>query len=916
MNRMAAMADWLGGDGRGGLWLARGWPGVVALGLLVACVVGAVLLYRRQGHLGRAMRIFLGVLRGLILILLAAILLQPTLGITETAETQRKLLVLADASKSMTVQDTRKREEDVAEAALATGALPFEAADVHRELVRARVAMRRAERFWSRGRAADAAQSQQTAATAIRAARRLLGELPDPAARSRRAMQELERIAQRQKELTEPRAGASRERPDVAKEQAALHARLRRVARQVGPSPAALTLQDRKRLATVSRLEIERGLLVALEENYVDRIRDAYDVHYYRFAEKPKRLGRSGAVLVDLRTLEADGEATNLGAAIEQAVNDHAGPVAGVVVITDGADTGGDSGVETARRMGERGIPIFPVVVGVPDADNIAIESVIAQEVAFEGDTVPVRVQISSRGYENRQTFLTATLDGQRVARESVLLTGKPQFEDIAFEVKGGSGGQSRLEIALDPLDNEAADSDNRVTRLLRVVDEKINVLYIEGSARWEYRYLRAILLRDPRLEVRFISSRADPELARSSRSYLGRFPSEPEEAFAFDLVILGDVERDFFRGEELVLLDRLVRERGGSLLVLAGRRHTPTEYGGTVLEAMLPVSFRTGEDEEWDSVGKDVHPVVTLDGRYSMVMSLADSARKDDVLWARIKNLGRIPPITSAKPGAVVLAELSDIGPQNIRTPMIAWQRYGTGKSMFIATDRLWRLRYKTGDKYHWRLWSQTIQFLTLSRLLGENRRIILEADRVTYRSGERVRLMASVMDESFNPVIAPAYDVYVRRTEEAVRGGEDGIGEIDEGTPEPVGVRLEPQPGRPGLFAGHFTPSRQGRYEVTAGERHRPFANTAEFHVSGLERELKVTAVQQDNLERIAAVSGGQCLSISEFAAIPALFDQPRIRSTYIRQVSLWDTWPMAVAFIVLTGMEWFLRRRSDLA
>ena len=82
----------------------------------------------------------------------------------------------------------------------------------------------------------------------------------------------------------------------------------------------------------------------------------------------------------------------------------------------------------------------------------------------------------------------------------------------------------------------------------------------------------------------------------------------------------------------------------------------------------------------------------------------------------------------------------------------MVAWHRYGTGKCLSIATDRLWRLRFKTGDKYHWRLWSQCIQFLTLSRLMGEHKRIRLETDRSIYKLGDQVRLYAHVLDEDLS--------------------------------------------------------------------------------------------------------------------------------------------------------------------
>jgi hypothetical protein len=92
-----------------------------------------------------------------------------------------------------------------------------------------------------------------------------------------------------------------------------------------------------------------------------------------------------------------------------------------------------------------------------------------------------------------------------------------------------------------------------------------------------------------------------------------------------------------------------------------------------------------------------------------------------------------------------------------------VAWHRYGTGKCLSLATDRLWRLRFKTGDKYHWRVWSQCIQFLTLSRLMGEHKRIRLETDRSIYRDGEQARLYAHVLDEDFEPVVQPSFEIMV---------------------------------------------------------------------------------------------------------------------------------------------------------
>ncbi|MEX0775959.1 MAG: VWA domain-containing protein [Phycisphaeraceae bacterium] len=888
-----------------GLWLARGWPGVLIVALIAASIVGSVYLYRRQRVISLGWRLGLGTLRAAVLILLLAILLQPTISVTETTQSRKKVLVLIDSSPSMSVQDTRKADDDIAEAALAMGALPFETALAQQQMALGKSAMRQAQRHLDAGRRDAALEAQQAAMDAINSAAAELGKADSTdAARAGQWVMELKRIADHQGQLRQQLAALTQGSDQwamFASQQMILIDELTTLARGVIASPHRLTARQREALATTARIDLVKSVLSNTYRNVIDSMGPSYDAHYYHFAEALSKIGRSGAdARAGVASLTTQGEGTHLADAIAQAVGGHTGPVAGVVVFTDGAATDGDA-IEVARRMGERGVPIYPVAIGLPEPDDVSIESVIVQEVAFEGDTVPVHVQIHSRGYERRQTYLSAYLNDRRVAHEPVLLTGAPQFKDVFFDVTGASTGSMQIKIGIEAFAGEATDRNNIVSRSLRVIDEKINVLYLEGSARWEFRYLRAILLRDPRLNVKFISTLADAELARTSRDYLERFPEDLETAFSFDLVILGDVDPAFFRGDELARLEQLVRERGGSFLMLAGRRYAPTRYADSPIQAMLPVYFEAGAP--WDEIGDDVHPVVTPAGRHSMVMTLADSARRNDVLWARIKPLGHIPPVTQAKPGAVVLAELSDIGPRGNRTPVIAWQRYGTGKSMFISTDRLWRLRFKTGDKYHWRLWSQTIQFLTLSRLLGENRRVILETDRKLYRRGERVRVLANVLDEGFSPVLSPSYHVTLAPA--SVQG--NGKART---------VALKPEPGRPGLYSGYVVPEEEGRYQVLAETDHQPFANTAEFHVSVLQREMKVTDMQLDELERIATVSGGQVLSIRQLPALPALLDQRTHQVTYVRQVSLWDKWPVLAAFVLLTGVEWYLRRRNDLA
>jgi uncharacterized membrane protein len=471
----------------------------------------------------------------------------------------------------------------------------------------------------------------------------------------------------------------------------------------------------------------------------------------------------------------------------------------------------------------------------------------------------------------------------------------------VFFNVDVTEKGAVRIEVAIEPFADESTAANNRVKRSIRVVNEKINVLCIEGSARWEYRYLSAMLKRDPRINATFIATRAQPELAQNSSEYIAKFPEDPEEAFAYDLVILGDVDPAFFSRESFQRLEELVRERGGSLLMLCGARHAPVSYGGTPLERMLPVAFDPAGT--WEDVKDSVYPVLTPEGRSSLVMTLENDREQNDLLWSRVAPLDRLPPLLAPRPGATVLAELSDSRARTERYPLVAWQRYGAGKCMMMASDRLWLLRFKTGDKYHWRVWSQCIQFLTLSRLMGEHKRIRIETDRATYPVGGQVMLYANLLDDNFEPLSQPGFEVEVSAL------GDDGSASTTQR------VTLRPDVSTPGLYEGYFSPSRAGGYLVAASANDRTLSNATEFQVTDIKPELANTDMQLDHLRRIADLSGGACLSTLELQKLPSLLNLEPHATTIRTQHPLWNLGLIIWLLAGLVGFEWILRRKYDL-
>jgi len=760
----------------------------------VAVVVWSVLLYRRSFGLRTWLRCTLLAARLVVLLLIVAALFEPMMVVRETMTTQRGLPVLVDVSESMSIQDPRKSNADLMEAAAALDLI-------------------------------DAAE---------------------------------------------------------------------------GDTSLTLDNSQRRAIAVATRLDLATGLLARRGRPAMESVGQNLDVSYHAFGDGA-RLISDETTLEPTRaeSLNADEPATSIAAALEAAATSGNTPPSGIVLLSDGIETGSAQQAEAVLRdLGARGIPVYAVPLGLANPDDVAIQTVVMQEVAYSGDRVPLRVQLRSKGYERRTARLTVRLNDRNVSSRTIRLEGGLQFEDIDFRVDIYDKGAADVEVVIEPFDDEVSDANNRVRRSIRVVNEKVNVLYIEGNARWEYRYLRAILKRDPRIDATFIASNVGPEVARNSSEHIERFPGNREEAFRYDLVILGDVDAEFFTEEELRLLEELIRDRGGSLLMLCGPMHAPMSYAGTPVESMLPVRFEP--DGRWEEVAASVYPVLTPEGASSLVMTMESDPDLNDQVWSRMAPMDHLPPLLGAKPGATVLTVLSDSIDREGGYPLVAWQRYGTGKCMSIATDRLWRLRYKTGDKYHWRAWSQCIQFMTLSRLMGEHKRIRLETDRVTYPLGSQARLYAHVLDDNFDPVLQPGFDVFVANL--------DTPGQRQR-------VSLGPDRSTPGLYGGYFTPPAVGRYRLEANEADQPIANMTEFQVTRVNRELVETNTDIENLQRIASLTGGEVLGINDFSRITSLVDQSPIRTVVRSERTLWDNWLIGLLLIGLLGVEWIQRRRHDL-
>ena len=301
---------------------------------------------------------------------------------------------------------------------------------------------------------------------------------------------------------------------------------------------------------------------------------------------------------------------------------------------------------------------------------------------------------------------------------------------------------------------------------------------------------------------------------------------------------------------------------------------------------------------------------MVTSEGLKSEVVFLANDPRKhnlNNLIWTMVRPLGYLPVLDGSKPGATTLLTLSDNDEDAESYPLVAWQRYGSGKTMYVGTADLWRLRRQVGEQYHARFWRQTIQFLALSRILGQNKQITLETSRKQYATGERIDLFANVLTEDFKPVD--------NNTSYSVTLTKEGSNTL------PLTIDLAPvdKTHQPGLYSGSYLAVEEGSFVISVPESNfkAPKANKVEFVVENVPVEQRETAMNEEIANQIATQSGGQSLAGTQLGTLPNLLPpdvktKPLIK---VREKALWDIPLIFLLLVIITGVEWYLRRRENL-
>lgn len=674
-----------------------------------------------------------------------------------------------------------------------------------------------------------------------------------------------------------------------------------------------------------SRFEAARDAW--LRPDFIQELRSGYDLRIYRYDER-----LNTASLGKLWELtEPEGRQTYIAAAIGRLLEGElvsgAAP-AGLVLIGDGHETGSGDLREVGEMAGRHGVRIWTSCLGGQrDTHDVAVQTFSGEEMLFAKQTGRLAAKVVQTGFGTSAAKVELLRDGQHVADRVVDFRNRVA-SDVTFDVREDEPGLFEYTIRVDPLPGETEPGNNERVVFVRVSNERIRTLLVEGRPYWDTKYLAQTLRSDPQIELtqivrygpsRLAAIRSGTNDAPDSAAKVDTtvpLPQTQEELYAYDVIIIGKDVMDVLGPNRLPWLKGFVSERGGGLVFARGRAYDPsTPAGAAAAQILAPLEPASWGEDYIRNLQLSLTP--TGMGHPSFQFN---GDRPPDVLVHELPGMIGAIRVRKEKAAALVLALASQNGrpadpPQPLQgqqkpaepPPMaaIAYQTYGKGKVVSILSEGLWRwsmlpTRYDDfiqSSPYDL-LWRRMARWL---------------AGQAEFLPGQEATLAVAAHAQNLGDTVR--VEVRLRRPPKGDIQMSLRVAEPD-GTESPLVLTKARDDGT--LLWAAFEPKQQGVYRLTLDTPSlTPPTQETRFSVYDYSSEMIQTSADPAAFRELAEASGGRVIEPSDARSLLADLKAANPAPQPYRQLDfVWDSpWVFAV-LAGLLAIEWWSRRRLGVA
>jgi len=629
---------------------------------------------------------------------------------------------------------------------------------------------------------------------------------------------------------------------------------------------------------------------------------DRFNVGVFTVGERVQK-----SSLTEIGAVPADQHRSRIYTLSMEILQRYAGkPMAGAFLFTDGNNTGGSADESDFRRfLAEDFHGGICSIIGAGSRSitvDVEAEELIAPRNVLMKENIEVIFRYSVQGTLDGALTVVLKENGLETARKEIL--PKHRKGIVSFTYRPQVQGDVLLSAQALPVQGETIQGNNSVSQLITVYEGTLKILYIEGSPRWEYRYLKNSMVRDKMISLSILLLSADPGFGSEGSILIGSFPAADELA-EYDTIIIGDVAASFFTDRQMLDIAECVEKKGSGVVWIPGNAETASSYINTPMANILPVKLLKTEvysvfEEEREQ--RPFKPKILPAGLDHPVMQLADDRDTNESIWRALPSLYNFMRTEGIRPGKTLLAEYPSRAHIEKHEVIFAAGFYGIGKCFFSAVDSTWRWRFRAGDLYFYRFWMNVFRYVSSGRFAEGREPCFIITDSSSHVIGRQISLTALIRDKDFNHVSAPEWKATIEDSAHSQKS-----------------VILRPVPGSQGYFAGKFYPADQGIYTIWAQDAEGVRRQYLKIKVDVPKGEITHVLMNIRGMKNALGTSGGELLQIEESEKILNRITgiQGQRREEIIKSdIEIFNHWILFVLIVGGVTVEWILRKIYRLA
>lgn len=612
------------------------------------------------------------------------------------------------------------------------------------------------------------------------------------------------------------------------------------------------------------------GIADSSGKTRLKRVMEFIETHHFIKSLKPVFYqfgGNIKKVPADkIQVLQPSQNATSIARSLYRITKISGGNCAGIILFTDGDETG-NAGINRIKNIT---YPVYVVGTGGGKTPDGSITNVISNSPVFSGETIRISVYGKLTGIPSSDIIVRIKNNNNVLQEKEIHAAGK--FFKVDFKIKETVPGKFIWTAEVLPIQGETILQNNSLPFLVRVIPQKIKILYVEGTLRWEYKFLKRFIESNTSFNPVFLI-RIGKNIYQQAA---GKSISIPADIFGnsqflekFNIIILGDIDFSSFTDRDIENLKNFVLSGKG--LLFPGGENFLAGIKNTRLDNLMPIILT--KDEKTILSGNfipSITPEAVRLGLFNENYAFPALSRVNNVDLTRP---GSIPIMTGQGKNQIII---------------VAMNKSFEGKTIIVSTDNTWQWNFgdKQSQEAYRYFWTRIFRLLCgPDNVLGIGQSLPdIIIDKKIYGTGEKVHvkfILQHLKSSGINAFLLSP-------------DGEKKPLKIESGSAD-------------------FIPDTEGVYLVGAEKGYKRVYE--DVRVTKYGREFIKTGWNQQYMKNIAHLTGGHYYTLKNASSL----DHELQRKKATRTINLTfsknsDRWVVLIIFALLSAC-WLLRRRQNI-